>query len=169
MSFSIGQLAKRASVSNRTVRYYEELGLLAPKERGSNRYRYYDDTHVERLQLVKMLQDSGFALKEIVGALNPMLDPHGKVTPTGQEMARDIFKALSEHRDRLLQKQRDLIQTLSSVESTLDELKECFGCSKSHALEACAQCDNGPDAVVSLGRQAFSRPASSVAEAGASR
>ncbi len=67
--FSIGQLAKKAKVSNRTIRYYEELGLLVPKFRGSNRYRYYDESHVERLGLVKMLQESGFALKEIVAAL----------------------------------------------------------------------------------------------------
>jgi DNA-binding transcriptional MerR regulator len=165
MSFSIGQLAKRAVVSNRTVRYYEELGLIVPKERGSNRYRYYDDSHVERLQLIKMLQDSGFALKEIVAALNPMLDPQGKITQTGQDMAREIFRALTEHRERLLQKQRDLIKTVASIENTLDELKDCFGCKKSHELGNCATCEKGSDSVVSLGRQLQVQQAAKAAQA----
>ncbi|MEO5668643.1 MAG: MerR family transcriptional regulator [Bdellovibrionota bacterium] len=152
MSMSIGQLAKQANVSNRTVRYYEELGLIVPKSRGSNRYRYYDDTHLSRLNLVKMLQDSGFALKEIVAALNPMLDPQGNITYSGQEMARSIHQSLQEHRERLIQKQRELIKSVAAIDSTLEELRECFTCSRGHDLTQCATCTTGPSGVVSLGR-----------------
>ncbi len=151
---SIGQLAKQAQVSNRTVRYYEELGLIVPKNRGSNRYRYYDETHLSRLNLIKMLQESGFALKEIVAALNPLLDPQGQITYSGQEMARKIYESLNEHRERLIHKQRELIKTVASIDSTLEELRACFGCTKSHDLTQCAQCTSGPSGIVSLGRHA---------------
>ena len=149
---SIGQLAKQANVSNRTVRYYEELGLIVPKNRGSNRYRYYDDSHLSRLSLVKLLQESGFALKEIVAALNPMLDPKGNITYSGQEMARNIHQSLQEHRERLIHKQRELIKSVAAIDSTLEELRSCFVCTRGHDLSHCAQCSTGPSGVVSLGR-----------------
>lgn len=152
MSLSIGQLAKHAKVSNRTVRYYEELGLLVPKNRGENRYRYYDESHISRLQLIKMLQESGFALKEIVAALNPILDPHGNTTYSGQEMAHKIHTSLSEHKKVLLQKQRELSKIMGSIDQTLEELKSCFGCQRGHDLSQCANCHEGPSEVVNLGR-----------------
>jgi DNA-binding transcriptional MerR regulator len=153
MSLSIGQLAKEAKVSNRTVRYYEELGLIVPKSRGENRYRYYDESHIDRLNLIKMLQESGFALKEIVAALNPILDPSGNITYSGQEMAKKIFTSLNEHRQKLIQKQRDLISTLASIDQTLNELKDCFGCQKGHDMNQCASCTTGPNEVINLGRR----------------
>jgi len=153
MSLSIGQLAKQTKVSNRTVRYYEELGLIVPKNRGENRYRYYDESHISRLLLIKMLQESGFALKEIVAALNPILDPHGNTTYSGQEMAKKIHTSLSDHRQKLIQKQRELLKTVSSIDQTLEELKECFGCQKSHDLGQCAGCSEGPSEVIALGRR----------------
>lgn len=150
---SIGELAKKANVSNRTVRYYEELGLIVPKNRGSNRYRYYDDTHIERLQLIKMLQDSGFALKEILAALVPALDSHGKITFTGQEMARAIALALENQQKQLKSKAEEIERTIKAVEKTLEELKVCFGCQRSQSLEDCINCTNGPSEMYATGQK----------------
>lgn len=150
---SIGQLAKSANVSNRTVRYYEELGLIVPLSRGSNRYRYYDETHVDRLKLIKMLQESGFALKEIVGALNPILDPQGNITYSGLEMAQQISSSLHQHRKRLMEKQLELQQAVRTIDSTLKELGHCFNCENADDISNCANCPNGPSDVVNLGRR----------------
>ncbi len=152
-TMSIGQLAKLAKVSNRTVRYYEELGLIVPQHRGSNRYRYYDESHVDRLRLVKMLQESGFALKEIVAALNPILDPKGNITYSGLEMSKKIYSSLKAHQIRLRQKQTELQQTLTAIDETMKELSNCFECGKSHDINHCANCTSGPSDVVNLGRR----------------
>ena len=152
-AMSIGQLSKKANVSNRTVRYYEELGLIVPQHRGSNRYRYYDDSHVDRLRLIKMLQESGFALKEIVGALNPILDPQGNITYSGLEMSRKIFDSLSKHKVRLEEKQIELQNTLDAIDITLVELGNCFNCGNSNNLSNCANCSSGPAEIISLGRR----------------
>jgi MerR family copper efflux transcriptional regulator len=154
-TLSIGQLAKKANVSNRTLRYYEELGLIAPKNRGSNRYRYYDESHLQRIHTIKMLQESGFALKEIVAALSPMLDPSGNVTYAGQEIAKKIFGALSEQHAKLVTHQRELEATVSELQRTMLQLKDCFGCTVSTTLEDCAQCGRGPTEVTRLGNQAL--------------
>ena len=142
--YSIGQIAKLGSVSNRTLRYYEELGLIIPHSRGSNRYRYYDDTHLRRLQTIKGLQDAGFALKEIVAAFSPVLDPNGRMTPSGQEIARKIFDSLRAQKERLIEKQKELAVSIDELQNTMTHLESCFGCQKSGSLEECAKCKEGP-------------------------
>jgi len=156
---SIGQLAKQANVSNRTLRYYEELGLIVPKNRGSNRYRYYDESHLQRLNTIKLLQESGFALKEICEALAPILDPSGKVTYSGQEMAKQIFKALDIQRSKLLEKQKEIGATIQELQVTMKGLMDCFGCKVSHSLEDCAKCDVGPQDVTRMARDLLNQNA----------
>jgi len=152
MTLSIGQLAKQTNVSNRTLRYYEELGLISPNTRGENRYRYYDESHVLRLHTIKMLQDAGFALKEIVAAYSPILDPAGNVTYTGQEAARRIFLALREQREKLEEKQRELGKTIEEIAATMAHLHDCFGCKVSKDLKDCSQCEIGPKEVIGYAR-----------------
>lgn len=151
--YSIGQIAKIAKVSNRTLRYYEELGLIAPKSRGENRYRYYDDSHLQRLNTIKMLQESGFALKEIVAALQPQLDPQGNITYLGQEMARKIYKALEEQRNRLTERQKEVALAIDEIGRTMKHLTDCFGCKIAGSLEECAKCEAGAAEVIHLSRQ----------------
>jgi DNA-binding transcriptional MerR regulator len=62
----IGDLAERAGVTPRTVRYYEELGLLPVHEREQGKHRTYDDAAVERLRELTRLRDLlGLSLDEL--------------------------------------------------------------------------------------------------------
>jgi MerR family mercuric resistance operon transcriptional regulator len=61
----IGQVARLAGVRIDTVRYYERLGLLPPAPRRASGYRMFDETTVERIKLIKQLQDLGLSLQEI--------------------------------------------------------------------------------------------------------
>ena len=65
----IDDLADRAGVSRRTVRYYVQEGLL-PAPLGVGRGRHYDRSHLERLLQVKALQEAGRSLDDIRAALN---------------------------------------------------------------------------------------------------
>jgi MerR family mercuric resistance operon transcriptional regulator len=150
---SIGQLARQAKVSNRTLRYYEELGLIVPKSRGENRYRYYDETHLQRLNTIKMLQDGGFALKEIVAALAPVVDDKGGCVLLGQEMARKIHDALADQRQRLVERQRQMLQTIDDLGRMMQGLYGCFSCTSSQNLNECAGCSKGPNEVIGLGQK----------------
>ncbi|MER6911777.1 MerR family transcriptional regulator [Streptomyces sp. NPDC000594] len=59
----IGELARRAGTTTRTLRYYETRGLL-PARRAANGYRTYDDSDLRLLQQIRTLQDFGFDLEE---------------------------------------------------------------------------------------------------------
>ncbi len=149
-TMSIGQLAKKAEVSNRTLRYYEELGLIHPFSRGENRYRYYDDSHIERIGTIKMLQEAGFSLKEIVAALGPILDPNSHSDSRGQEVAKKIHDALTSQMEKLESRRNEIEQSISDLQNTMKHLQNCFGCKSSSKIENCAKCTHGPTEVTTI-------------------
>ena len=63
--FSIGELSKRAKVKVPTIRYYEEMGLLAAPERTEGNQRRYDAAGLERLSFIKHARDLGFSIEAI--------------------------------------------------------------------------------------------------------
>lgn len=64
-TFDIADLARQASVSSRTIRYYEELGLIAPAGRAGGGRRVYGPDALERLQFIARLKTLGLTLEEI--------------------------------------------------------------------------------------------------------
>ncbi len=63
---TIEQVATRTGLTKRTLRYYEELGLLRPSGRSGGNYRLYSTADIERLERIKELRDLlGFSLAEI--------------------------------------------------------------------------------------------------------
>jgi MerR family copper efflux transcriptional regulator len=61
----IGELATRSGVTTKTLRYYEQAGVLAPPARSPSGYRQYDGTALPRLAFVRAAQACGFTLAEI--------------------------------------------------------------------------------------------------------
>lgn len=62
---SIGQLAKLANTSTRSLRFYEAQGLIKSKSRGENNYRYFEVSQITEVKRIKELQALGFSLVEI--------------------------------------------------------------------------------------------------------
>lgn len=67
--YTAGELARCAGVSARTIRFYEEKGILYPKERSAEGYRLYDEGAIVRLQEILMMKYVGLSLEEIQQAL----------------------------------------------------------------------------------------------------
>ncbi len=61
----IGELADRAGLNAKTIRYYEEIGLLPEPARSTGGYRLYSAADAERLRFIKGVQRLGFSLGEI--------------------------------------------------------------------------------------------------------
>ncbi|GLY28279.1 MerR family transcriptional regulator [Kineosporia sp. NBRC 101731] len=73
----IGEVAERVGLSLRTIRYYEEVGLIAPSARSQGGFRLYLEADVARLQLVKDMKPLGFSLDEmrdLLGVLDKLDD-----------------------------------------------------------------------------------------------
>lgn len=67
-SYTIDQLSQRTGVPGRTIRFYQSQGVL-PSPRRQGRLAYYDDDHVQRLQLIAELRDKGLRLDAVRDAL----------------------------------------------------------------------------------------------------
>jgi DNA-binding transcriptional MerR regulator len=105
MEYTIQKLASLAGVSTRTLRYYDEIGILKPARINSSGYRIYGQEEVNTLQQILFYRELGVGLdsiKEIVTA--PSFDG---------------AKALREHREKLLEKREQLDLLIANVDKTI--------------------------------------------------
>lgn len=65
----IGDLAERTGLSLRTLRHYDEIGLLRASGRSDGGYRLYTDSDLERLLLIRRMKPLGFSLEEMADLL----------------------------------------------------------------------------------------------------
>ncbi|WP_222195835.1 MerR family transcriptional regulator [Modestobacter italicus] len=70
----IGQVAERTGLSLRTIRWYEETGLVVPTARSDGGFRLYSDQDVERLEVIKRMKPLGFSLEEMQELLTLLHD-----------------------------------------------------------------------------------------------
>ena len=62
--WSIHEVAQRSGVTTRTLRHYDDIGILAPTRTGANGYRYYGAEALVRLQRILLLRDLGLRSEE---------------------------------------------------------------------------------------------------------
>lgn len=101
----IRELSERTEVSSKTIRYYEEVGLLPPAIRKPNGYRDYSDADVQRLKLVAGARRLDFSLEEIRELLDLRdegIAPCGVLLELLDEKADEISQRIAEL--KLLQK-----------------------------------------------------------------
>ncbi len=89
----IGELAKTAGVTTKTIRYYESIGVLDEPERTESGYRSYGPAAIERLDFVRQAQSSGLALAEIKSILE-IKDEGGQTCQHTTELLRRHLEEL---------------------------------------------------------------------------
>lgn len=87
----IGQLARRTGLTVRTLRYYDEIGLLNPSKRMDSGYRLYGVEEIERLHNILALRQLGFSLEEIQSCLdNPEYSLDNIIIRQMKQVRQDI-------------------------------------------------------------------------------
>ena len=105
MEYTVQKLARLAGVSPRTLRYYDELGILKPARISSSGYRIYGQAEIDQLQQVLFYRELGLALDRIKEIIT---DP-----------SFNGAKALREHREQLLDRRQQLDLLIANVEKTI--------------------------------------------------
>ena len=109
-SWTIAQIADEFGITHRTVRHYEELGLLAPERRGLNRvYHRRDRT---RLNLILRGKRLGFPLEEIRTIIDLYDAPRGRAS-----QLEYVLGQIDERRTDLEQRRRDLDDALKELDA----------------------------------------------------
>jgi Cu(I)-responsive transcriptional regulator len=119
---AIGQLAQETGVSAKTIRYYEETGLLPEAERAANGYRVYRERTVHLLRFVKRARDLGFTIDEVASLLALWGDE--------QRASADVKKLATRHLDdieRKISELKNLRKTMRTLISSChgDERADC--------------------------------------------
>lgn len=131
----VGEVARRAGVSTRTVRYYEELGLLEPSGRSQGGFRLYTESDLERLMVIEELKLLDVQLAGIREILRKRREG-----ATGAESAPALAGWLSaqvEQLDFLLDKYRGMKE---DMQRTLGILKSCAVCDEKPSRAICLAC-----------------------------
>ena len=138
---TIGQLADLAGVPRKTIRYYEDVGVLPPPSRSDARYRLYSDIDVRRVELVRRARalDMGLAeLRELVGwATTGSCDDF-------QERFHDVLRRKREEVDRR-------IADLEHLKDDLQHLGAHFEMSKKEAEAGHTMLECSPETCTCLG------------------
>lgn len=105
MEYTVQKLGKMAGISTRTLRYYDEIGILKPARINSSGYRIYGEAEVDRLQQIMFYRELGVSLDSIKDIIN---------SPDF-----DAAAALIEHRERLVEKRQQLDLLIANVDKTI--------------------------------------------------
>lgn len=121
---NISEAARRSGLSAKTIRYYEDIGLIAPAHRGDNGYRQYEGSSLEQLQFLARARDVGFDIEECRQLL---------------ELQQDSSRQSRHARSLVLEKSEQLqtrIDKLQSMQRVLEDMAgRCRG-------------DEGPDCAI---------------------
>lgn len=107
---TIGAFSRICQVTKKTLRHYDELGLLQPEYTAENGYRYYTAGQLRTMLLISRLKSYGFSLPEIAGVLKSAEDSY-------------LLQRLAEKRKTLQQTATQLAHTLTLLQQDMDKIE----------------------------------------------
>ena len=120
--FHIGELAERVGLSLRTVRYYEEMGLLTPEKRTEGGFRLFTDEHVQRLALIKQMKPLGFTVQEMCELLEARDTAGAELTGAAERAAaQERLAAFATAAGERVEKLRDQLTLAEAFAESLGD------------------------------------------------
>jgi DNA-binding transcriptional MerR regulator len=119
-NMTVGELAKKAGVTPRTIRYYEEVGLLPQLKRTSNGYRTYTEKYLFGVRQIRRAKRLGFSLKEIKELSGIRLE-----NPENEsEMILRAIEIVKAHLNSTYNKMKDIKDHIDLLENEIKRLEE---------------------------------------------
>lgn len=123
----IGELAQASDVSTKTIRYYEEVGLLPPAHRAENGYRLYGSEDIQRLRFIRNARNLEFSLddlKEVLALRDQGEAPCRYVASLLEVKTTEIARRIQQLQT-LQEDLQELIRQADSLPNDDIEMKEC--------------------------------------------
>jgi len=130
----IGEVAEQLATTVRTIRYYEEEGLLRP-DRSEKGTRLYARHHIDRMQAIMHMVDNGFSL-EAIGSI-----VHARQTcSTGDQGSHRVTEMINHTISDIEAKIDDLKAIRTDLKACLKRVAECRGCPNPPTSTTCPLC-----------------------------
>lgn len=131
----IGDLARRAGTTMRTIRYYEQLGLIVPATRTKGGFRLYEEDELRKLRLIKNLQLVETPLAQVKAFFDQR--QRGRVA---SEIAPGISRLLQQQLREVEKRMAQYRAMQASLQETIEILHCCAECSLEPGPEVCPRC-----------------------------
>jgi len=112
----IGELAERTGLSLRTIRHYDDVGLLPATARTEGGFRVYTEDAFERLMVIKQMKPLGFSLEEMAEILSLLATP-GSPVPVREGSGR-----LTEFLDKAVHQRAKMARNLAQADEFIQRL-----------------------------------------------
>ena len=134
----IGDFARKAGVSVRAIRYYEELDLLRPEAHSGGGFRLYGLENLKRIQIINFLKEVGLSLSEIRKIFLAKQSSGGD-----KETVTFLLKIFADKIRLVDEKLRTLNRIKMELARTIKMLRSCEGCTHEVLLDAiqCRDCE----------------------------
>lgn len=132
--YKIGEVAELLSTSVRTIRYYEEEGLLQPLRTGGGT-RLYSERHVSRIRSILHLAENGFSLRSI-----RLLSSIRETCKTGDESSVKVSEQLAGELEEVTRRIGELMRLKREIEKAGALVRECHGCGNKPTSKGCPTC-----------------------------
>ncbi|MCI8411413.1 MAG: MerR family transcriptional regulator, partial [Clostridia bacterium] len=113
---TIAEVGKKYNLTPDTLRYYERIGLISNVPRTENGIRNYDDKTCKTIEFIKCMRDAGVEIGSLIKYIN--LFEQGKGT------AKKRKQLLEEQREKLLEKQKNINDTINKLNYKLELYEE---------------------------------------------
>ncbi|HEB57379.1 MAG TPA: MerR family transcriptional regulator [Gammaproteobacteria bacterium] len=132
--YKIGEVAERLNTTPRTLRFYEEQGMLMPF-RTAKGTRLYSDEDIARLEVIQHLVRLDVPLRTIreLAVARPG-------SRSGDEASHKVFELLNELRIDVEKKKRECENAQQQIATALQLVEQCFGCRNKPAFQSCKDC-----------------------------
>jgi DNA-binding transcriptional MerR regulator len=118
--YQVGEVAERVRLSHRTVRYYDDQGLLSAARSAGN-YRLYSESDIQRMLTIRRMKPLGFSLDEMrhVLAVLDRVDREGAQAPELELELRRAIDDVRERRDKLAEQMAGADDFLAALRARL--------------------------------------------------
>ena len=132
----IGRLAQQAGTTTRTVRYYEEMGLIKPEGRSPGGFRCYSDQQLDRLRMIMSLKGMEFDLDQIKTILDKQ-----STNDTGGKLASAMLSDLNSRLDEVDRQLEHYQQLKDKLRQNIQSLCNCLPCDLRLEDRLCVNCE----------------------------
>ncbi|VAX14331.1 hypothetical protein MNBD_GAMMA24-63 [hydrothermal vent metagenome] len=132
--YKIGEVAERLNTTPRTLRFYEEQGMLMPF-RTAKGTRLYSDDDVARLRVIQHLVRLDVPLRTVHELAVARPDSR-----SGDEASHKVFELLNELRSDVEKKKQECENAQQQISAALQLVEQCFGCRNKPTLQGCKGC-----------------------------
>jgi DNA-binding transcriptional MerR regulator len=131
----IGELSERSGLTARSIRYYEELGLIEPSARSDGHFRLYDERALARLEYIRRLTEAGLSLADVI-----LLFRVWEASTSGDERRAMLNEIVSRYMAEVEKKRTALELVERELKLILETVENCEGCGHEPGKGTCFRC-----------------------------